>query len=312
MKLKELILLILLVNTLFCFGQDTIKFEPSVFYSSKEYPNRSKAFAFQAQFAREVIMFSETKKRIEYCYYYDNERVCFGESYEILNDSVIQIKSKFSDSIFENWKHKIADNNSYLVQRKYGSYCETGTVNSLMPFLKTGKFITQHQSSKDTLWITDYTNYNFKGPYRTAPSYYFPKAKIKEKIYQDFEVDKMPTTIKGDSIFNISLARKDYCLSEPMTAVRTITFVVTSSGEIKNIEQFEGNFDLQYCPFYIMELMKQVLSIGRWIPGKVDGKNVNVKCYADIEMQDERLNEFAKHPAFDKKRMPTTKYSACR
>jgi len=305
MKLKELLILILFFYTISCFSQDTIKIEPSIQYSSKDYPTRSKDFAFKSQFAREDIIFSENKKRVEYCYYYDNERVCFGDCYEILNDSIIQIKTQFSDSTSEIWNFEITENNKYLVRRIHNRFTETGVVSSLIPFLKTGKFITQYEGNKDTLWVTDYTNYNFKGPYRTKPNYYFPEAKINGNVYRDFEVDKIPTTVKGDSVIKISLERTDYCLCEPMTAIRTLTFVVTTNGEIKNIRQFEGNFDLQYCPFYIMDLTRELILKGRWIPGEIESKKVNVRCYIGIDMKDERLNEFAKHPAFDKKRIPT-------
>lgn len=227
MKLRELIIVFFLTATIYSFGQDTIKIEPSILYSSKEFPDRSKDFAFKAEFAREDIVFSETKKRIEYCYYYDGERNCFGESYEIINDSIIQIKSQFTDSISEIWKYKIMEYNNFMVQRRYDVFIETGIVNSLIPFSRIGKFITQVKEGSDTLWVTDYTNYNFQGPYRRKPMYYFPKAKIVGKIYQDTEVDKLPTTPSGDSIFKIMLERKDYCTGEPMTAIRTISFIVT-------------------------------------------------------------------------------------
>lgn len=51
-----------------------------------------------------------------------------------------------------------------------------------------------------------------------------------------------------------------------------------------------------------MGLMREVVSMGKWIPGEIDGKSVNIRCYIEIDMMDEQLNEFAKHPAFDKDR----------
>ncbi len=61
-----------------CFGQDTLKVEPSRFYSSVHEPFQGKDFAFSVQRSREDIVFSDSHQRIEYCYYYDTRGICFG------------------------------------------------------------------------------------------------------------------------------------------------------------------------------------------------------------------------------------------
>ncbi len=98
--------------SLLAYGQDTIKREASIKFSSIEFPVKSKRFISKVRYAREDIVYNPNKNRIEFCYYYDQKRICLGESYQIIKDSIILIYSSFSDSVFQEWSYsKIEENN---------------------------------------------------------------------------------------------------------------------------------------------------------------------------------------------------------
>lgn len=294
---------LLFVNTICSIAQDTLLIEPSIFYSSKEHPYRSKAFAVRAEYAREDIVFSPLHKQVEYCYYYDKERVCFGDTYYLINDSTLQI-SDSSNVNHEIWYYKQVAHRKYEVIRYYGDLQESGQVSSLMPFLKNGQFITKSVHQNDTLWGIDYSNYSKKRPLWRFPKYYFPKSEIDGNIYQDYEVDRFPRTKEGCVLDTIRLVRTDGCSGEPLLwAIKNISFVITKKGEIKNIEQFEGGFNFESYPWYLYELMKAVMSHAPFEPAMINNEKANVQWYVEIDMMNENENRYAKHPAYRRYRV---------
>ena len=114
MKVTLIILTFLLIS-LKSRAQDTIRIEPSIRFTSAEYPNRSKGFAINAKYAREDIVYSTTKKKIEYCYYYDSLRICHGDTYEIISDSILKTDNR-------TWIFKKQNDKFIIFSRDSGNY----------------------------------------------------------------------------------------------------------------------------------------------------------------------------------------------
>lgn len=267
--------LIFLSSTVASWGQDTIRVEPGIYYTSDIEPNRGKDFANRARFAREDIIFSENRKQIDYCYYYDNERVCHGQSYELVNDSTLSIGGVI-------WTYHLKGN-QFLVYRCEKGAFETGYVKSLMPFEPTGLFATTSADKMDTLWTTDYST-DLPSKFFDRPTYNFYKTKITEKVFKASKVDEPCALLNGDTIPSVYLQRADGCYGEPLYTVRTMKFVVTKEGQILNVEQDDGNIDMDFCPYYVMELIKHIKQWGLLKPAKRKGKNVNALCTVAVDM----------------------------
>lgn len=284
MKFGLLIIFLSILST-FSFGQDTIRVEPSKFYTSEEEPTRGKDFASRVKYAREDIVFNQNFRKVEYCYYYDNKRICYGNTYQLIGDSTLQIGDSASSNAIQTWTYRKMKSRQYLVYRFHNGLYEIGKAKELIPFEVIGSLFTMTWDKSDTLWIADYSTVSSNNPY-SKPKYSYPKASIEGKIYEFEKVDQPPTLLTGELIPDtIMRARTDRCLSEPYQRVITMSFIVTEDGHIKNIEQGFGNFDIEYCSLYILELMTIISNYGQLKPALLDGKPVNVKCIVNIDMK---------------------------
>ncbi|MBI1306681.1 MAG: hypothetical protein GC181_08715 [Bacteroidetes bacterium] len=296
----NLLLILTIINCHVANSQDTIKTEPSIHYSSAKHPVRGKQFVSGLKYAREDIVFSETKRRVEYCYYYDNERNCHGSDYEFLNDSILLIDNQkwiyYSiDSISWEVKTTINDNKTFR---------KTGKVLSLVPLTPIDKLYIISSSNPDTMWIENYLSKNHRKHLGSSGGVMvsYPKVQFNSKIYPDTEVDQPPVMPGSDSLPVLRMKRNDYCVSEPVRAIRNLTFVVDTSGYIFNIEMFEGNLDTTSCPYYFQDLMLLLKSFEPFTPGVKNGEKVPTRCYVEVDMMDEFYNAFARHPALDRKK----------
>lgn len=267
----------ILFITFLCVGQDTIKYPPSIFYSGKKETIRGKSFASKAKYAREDIIFSKNKKRIEYCYYYDTVRVCYGSTYEIYSDSVLKIDDK-------SWIYK-KRSDKYFLYRFYNGTYESGYAKTLIPLEAIGLFVTTTTDKIDTLWTTDYLFDKPSNPY-DHPKYIFNKSRVAGKIYDSDQIDDKPTFINGDTISVIKLKREVGCFCEPLFFIRSLSFIITKNGRIVNIEQNSGNFDSDFCPYYMLDLIRSICQLGILKPAKVKGENVNVKWVVKVDMDE--------------------------
>jgi len=261
-----------------CLGQDTIRVEASTHYTSDKEPNRGKEFASRVKYSREDIVFSDTHKRIEYCYYYDNERHCYGTDYRLTSDIALDINGVI-------WNYK-KQGDKYFVERYFNGTYECGFAKSLVPLETVGLFTTTTKDKIDTLWTTDYSADKPSRPY-DRPEWTFHKSKVKGKIFAQDKIDQPPTLLNGDTLKTIFLNRKDFCLSEPYYIVREMKFVVTEEGKIVNIEQSVGNIDMDWCPYYVMDLMRYLLQLGQIKPAKINEQNVNVLWTLKVVMNEE-------------------------
>jgi hypothetical protein len=259
--------MLFLISGIACLGQDTIRVEPSYYYTSDKEPNRGKDFAFRVKYAREDIVYSDTLKRIEYCYYYDNERYCYGKTYHILSDSTIDI-----DGVVWQKKRRGHD---YSIVRYFSNLRENGYANSLIPFKTKGHCITTTADKIDTLWRTDYWDDNVDRPYE-KPLRTFHKSNIEGKVYNQNEIDVLPTLLNGDTLSTIHLDAIAGCYSEPLYYLSELQFVITSEGRIVNVEVSQGFVDLDSCPEYFMQIVYQIYEKGQFTPARRKGQNVNV------------------------------------
>ena len=181
--MRRFLLLILSLLSLnqYSPAQDTIRHGKPVRYSPKRYPVQDKMFVSKLGYAREDIVFSAGKKRVEYCYYYGQERNCYGKTHEILNDSVLLIKENESDTITELWRYRKISQDLFEVRREYDKLQETGLAMSLIPFQVQGKMAVRRADNEDTLWLEDHSRFD---PHRNNKlRYEFHKSRVKGFIY---------------------------------------------------------------------------------------------------------------------------------
>ncbi len=276
--IKNISYVILLVCTFFLSmlnsaGQDTVKVEPSIFYTSEKEPQRGKDFASRVKYAREDIIYSDKHRRIEYCYYYDNDRHCYGNTYNITSDSTIQVDEN-------TWKYTLVGSNYFMEQYFEGTYI-SGYANSLIPLTFVGTRTTATSDKIDTLWSVNFDNS------RSRRGIELHKTNFYEKVFNSYEVDTPPSLLNGDSLAIIHLERTDVCISSPRYFVNEIQFVVTKSGRIVNIEQSIGNIDIKHCPEYVLDLMRYLVRLGPLRPATVKGKNVDVLWKLKVDMNEE-------------------------
>ena len=163
---------------------------------------------------------------------------------------------------------------------------EFGCTKTLIPLLTESVFVTTTADKQDTLWTIDYSEYNPYKPYFSQPKYKFYKTNVTGKIYDRNSIDRFPTFLNGDSIIEIKLPRKVLCISEPYYFLKSLSFVITEKGRIVNIEQDCGNFNWDYCPFYLIDLITKVSQFGIVKPGEIKGKPVNTKWTIKVDMCD--------------------------
>lgn len=306
MKRTALLSIFILSLASYCLGQDTIRVEPISYYSPLVEENlNNRWLSSAAKRAREDIIYSDTHKKVEYCYYLGFERICYGESYRLIGDSTLQIGDTLYNNKVHQWTYRKLKNGNFFVYSNFDDVYEFGTVKELIPFERIGKFVITKTNKKDTLWIADYSKFDMSKPY-TEPIIKIYKSKIKGKIYDSDEVDISPSLINGDSIPEIKLERFSYRYNEPMMmVVKNVSIIISKTGVILNIEQYNGS--LENHAQYILELMKEIVKMEPLKPAMVNGEYVNSKFYVEIDMMDEHKNEYRNHPAFNINPVPKKK-----
>ncbi|MDJ1506808.1 hypothetical protein [Xanthocytophaga agilis] len=253
---------------------DTIKVEPSFYYPRDKDPHWGKAKAARLASltrAREDIVFSPTYKRIEYCYYYDNYRNCYGTTYQITSDSTLDVW----DDDWEVWHYK-KQGNTYFIEQYYDNTYICGFTKSLIPLEFVGLSITTTVDKIDTLWIIDHSvDYSPLTLHKT---------KVKGTIYTKDKVDSPPTLLNGDTLKIIYGSTngipKSVCPSlppPPPPPTDKVTFVVTKEGRIVNIENSYAESELDYCPSLMTDLIRSLIQFGQIKPATLNGQNVNVQ-----------------------------------
>jgi TonB family protein len=257
------------------FSQDTIYLEDKQIYSTgngDDYrftERHTKKFP-DVFYSYELIKFSEDSFKIESCYYYNSKRYTDDRTsiiptfYRIINDSTMRIDGMI-------WYIKSVGNNHYFVTTWMKEMKVTGYLRSIIPFIKDGEFVNYNQKN-EPIYSEFYENNRFI-------KYTTPQVELKDSVY--FVADKMPK-LPGE--YGDLIAYVQSHINYPETIIESaiegtvfIKFVVTSSGEIVNIEIVRGA-----DPFYDLESIRVVMSLPKFEPGEIKGKRVNVSMIIPV------------------------------
>ncbi len=264
--MKYLLIVFSLCN-LCLIGQDTIKVEPSRYYSSSEHPIQGKQFYSMADRnrAKEIIVYSKNHIRIDNCFYYDKDRRCFGDTYHMNSDSTIVINQN------ERWQFNQSSFNSFKVSCQRDDFKEIGQVSSLIPFVKTGIFHGL-SSQNDTLWSESFIQ-------NKQTEFKLHKKPIEGKVFEMDKLNIIPLINGKDTIPPINIKHVSLACCEGGLNLCFLSFIVTKSGEITNIS-ISGTNTIE---------SKQVAAIlGKYknvIPGKKKGKAVNTNYYLELKLK---------------------------
>ncbi len=263
----------LLLLSLSLSAQDTIRLENKIQYSSEEYPVRGKAFVAQLKYAREDIIFSNTKRSVEYCYYYDSERYCHGNTFEIINENMLLVNDV-------EWEYFQTDKNEFRIKREQENVTELGQAKSILPFEPDGIFYTISNTTGDTLWQEDYSQYEPGNPF-SKPRFCYFNTEVEGKLYEYYQVTTPPSKIDFTSLPTVEIDL-EYCYSQPMIDVGSFICTVTSEGKIVNIEQAIGGLE-KSCPYTIKEIISQIAGWGIVNPATCKGRKVNARWFVSID-----------------------------
>ncbi|MFT4522224.1 MAG: hypothetical protein ACI8ZN_001164 [Bacteroidia bacterium] len=278
----------------FATAQDTVKLEPSKYYLSSMWPVHDINFVFQLDRARELITFSETHKKVEYCYYYDQKRICFGEVYRLLDDSTMSIQRQGQNVV--KWRFNKQKDGGYSIKHYGKNFIERGSASSLIPLVKKDTFQTTSLYARTVLW---YEVFLPKQDPSNRKSYFiFPATKISGRILNTEQIDQNPNFRNGLSFNAMRMVDTVYYYNEPMYTVRNMVCIITKEGQIVNLRMGGGNYDHDHP--YILELMKRMADYPSITPAMRGGKPVNVLWIIDIDQMDSYKNSRARHPAFDR------------
>lgn len=284
---------------LFVFGinlnsycQDTIKVGTSKFYSEVEEKKYS-GKGFFGEYGREDIIFSETHKKIEYCYYVNGKRISKGVNYWLVNDSTIV----YGDSLYfksygfgiNEYNYQKQLNGNYKIYKRNKDSYEIAEVKELMPLQYVGLKITMTADQKDTLWTTMYKLGGNSYDNLTSIEKLY-KVKVLGEIYEYYQIDTPPKQLNGDSLPKVTIDGLIPCYCEPLWDIAWVSCIITKNGEIKNID-LESYFG---CPYTPMEIIKQIKSWGKVQPSFKNGKSVNVRWFISVNNLSRNVN----HPVF--------------
>lgn len=302
MKNQITLLIAFTAISLHCFSQDTIKVEPSIFYS-KEKEKQLTGKGVYKEYSKEVIIFSENHKREECCYYVDSiVRKCIGIDYKNIGDSILLIGELDKRNDLEHWNINKLKNGNYLLERINNGTYELWESKKLVPPQPLTSLITITLDKKDTLWTTSFnSNCNQYPNYRKTKFY---KKEIFDKVYEYDKVDSPPTQLNGKALKKINIQGIAPCFSEPaFVDITLVAMIITKEGDIQNIEQAIGTLS-EGCPFTMQEIIKEIKSRGKVNPAVKGGKKVNVRWF--VEVNNEHRNYI--HPVIEDNKRNRKKY----
>jgi len=259
--MKKLFLLILIsANFSIIFAQDTIFFENSKKYSSKDTILKSYDNSL------EIIKFSEDFYKLEICYYIDNKRITlknFTRIYKFRNDSLLFITQKNKEP--EEWiYHKKNDTTYRVLQIKSGRVAISGKATKLVPITKHGRFSHYKNNGK----VAYYQYYN-ENKYEKIET---PKQELGEILVI---AEEMPEFTGGEVALRKFIAENftypEISRNVNIQGTTYVRFVVTKTGEVANIEivrSVDENLD--------KEAIRVISMLPDFKPGKQNGKPVNV------------------------------------
>ena len=262
MRIAIYSLLGLLIWTDKSLAQDTTYLDSKTEYFTKNGDSYEKLRTLKIfpKYSREKIQTSRDSFKIEYCYYFDKQRHVsnYTKYYSIICDSIL------TDNGIKWYFKKLSENN-ICVEKHDSCFTERGIVYSIIPFIKNGKFINLNEQN-DTILIE-----HFEMDKYVSTS--IPKTVFKDSIYTIVdELPKFPSKY-GDLKNYISkhLTFPEVFAESCIQGKVYVKTVITSKGEIKNIEILRG-----VDPLLDNEALKVISRLPEFEPAKLNGKAVNV------------------------------------
>jgi len=257
-------------------AQDTIVVRESIHFKENQH---DKYFfkGFSGDYGREDIIFSDTHHRVEYCYYEDEVRTCFGHDYYLLDDSTLMVNDSTSVWHFS----KVGANNYYLTQTT-DSVVKSGYAESLMPLVFSSDVFVVSPANGDTLWVEKYSypkSYRPDGYLKIEP--YF--SELDGRFYEYYEVDTPPLLSNGDSIPAIDIEYlRGYCFGEPLVFINLITCIINTSGHVSGVELAFGNIEFSCHPETYAEIVTKLNNLGPFVPAVKNNQPVAVRWFVKI------------------------------
>jgi len=263
-------------------AQDTIVVRESIHFKENQH---DKYFfkGFSGDYGREDIIFSDTHHRVEYCYYEDEVRTCFGHDYYLLDDSTLMINDSTSVWHFR----KIGANNFFLTQTS-DSVVKSGYAESLMPLVFSSDLYVVSNNNGDTLWVERYSYPNRFYPhgYRNIEPYF---SGLNGRLYEYYEVDTPPLLSNGDSIPAIDIEYlRGGCFGEPIVFISLITCIINTSGHVSGVEVAFGNLEINCYPETYGEIVTKLKNMGPFVPAVKNNQPVAVRWFVKINTINER------------------------
>ncbi len=260
------------------FAQDTIQLDrKSIYYSDTvgALNYKSSLGHHKFNYSRELIYFSSDSAKLEYCYYYNYERIYNKDkvySFTRKKDSIIEIKC---NTYKEEWIYNKINDTLYSLTQYYNNLVEKGYAKSIIPLEKTGAFFVQNLK-EDTIWKTKYIDYiipeiSLFNDYLIDPDSVF------------VIVDSMPIYNHGNSDLRIDFQKNltinyPFFENEGICSRYFLSFIIDKSGELINIKFVRscGN------SFVERSILISIMNLKLFEPGKMKGKPVNVEMIFPI------------------------------
>ncbi|WP_018343435.1 hypothetical protein [Cytophaga aurantiaca] len=258
-------------------AQDTIKVEPSVYYESTIHQD-TRSFYGYVQYAREDILYFDSLRSIQYCYYMDSVRKCIGSVYQLKPDNVVLI-STLQDTVA--WMYRKYNDSLYEVNAVIDGFWYSGWASSVMPLQFKGELAAIAADRTDTLWYTTYA-YTSHFPQGNS-SYRLNQTPVKGKIYKSKQCDLLPRLQDGSVFAKMNWEVKNLCYNDPYYYVSRTVFVVTAEGRIRNISR-AGNLDLSCSDVYI-DFVKTLYKNLPLMSATRKGKPVNIQWEVLVDMK---------------------------
>lgn len=258
-------------------AQDTLKVEPSIYYSSAEHAD-TRSFYGYVQYAREDIVYTDSLRSIQYCYYMDSVRHCMESVYQLKDDDVLLV-SNYRDTIA--WNYKRRSDSLYEISAFIDGFYQYGLARSLHPLLFFNKQVTTTSDKIDTLWSIEYV-YSPHDPEGYA-TYALHKKNIEGKVYTNKQCSLQPRLQNGAVFTELTWILGELGYNDPYYFVRRTVFIVTAEGRIANVSEM-GNLEWSSAAVCI-DFLKQVYRYSPLLPATRKSKPVNVQWEVSVKME---------------------------
>ncbi|MFK7973011.1 MAG: hypothetical protein AB8F95_21755 [Bacteroidia bacterium] len=248
-------------------GQDTMKVEPSIHYSSVEHPHQGKRFVSMLRYAREDIVFSDGSKQVDYCYYYDQKRHCHGSHYQLIGDSLLLINGK------KAWNVAWLPLGGFWIWRDSIWYTEAGYAEGLIPFDPKGTITATEIETGAELWVADYRDYGPRN-WLSSPHFYISSTLFSAKMYEEGEIDSLPRLENGEPLdTSFTWYQQYFRFGAPINGVWYVDFVIGTDSLIYNIVPFPPLDPSENQ----VDFIKRFKAMEPLIPAKRKGESVPVR-----------------------------------